>query len=81
MLSNPPFGVEWKKVEAAVRKEHDSQGFNGRFGNLSRHLGEAAKWYRRAAERGSDQSQYLLGMMLVEGRGVRRSSRSPCAPS
>ena len=32
MLSNPPFGVEWKKVEKAVRKEHESQGFNGRFG-------------------------------------------------
>jgi len=32
MLSNPPFGVEWKKVEKAVRKEHDSQGYNGRFG-------------------------------------------------
>jgi len=32
MLSNPPFGVEWKKVEKAVRKEHEQQGFNGRFG-------------------------------------------------
>lgn len=32
MLSNPPFGVEWKKVENEVRKEHESQGFNGRFG-------------------------------------------------
>ncbi|WP_370123378.1 N-6 DNA methylase [Bradyrhizobium sp. USDA 329] len=32
MLSNPPFGVEWKKVEKEVRKEHESQGFNGRFG-------------------------------------------------
>ncbi len=32
MLSNPPFGVEWKKVEKEVRKERDSQGFNGRFG-------------------------------------------------
>jgi len=32
MLSNPPFGVEWKKVEKDVRKEHESQGFNGRFG-------------------------------------------------
>ena len=32
MLSNPPFGVEWKKIEAAVRKEHEQQGFNGRFG-------------------------------------------------
>ncbi|WP_297799037.1 class I SAM-dependent DNA methyltransferase [uncultured Brevundimonas sp.] len=32
MLSNPPFGVEWKKVEKAVRAEHDQQGHNGRFG-------------------------------------------------
>src|SRR3954454_14940577 len=32
MLSNPPFGVEWKKVEKEVRKEYESQGFNGRFG-------------------------------------------------
>ena len=32
MLSNPPFGVEWKKVESAVRKEHAERGFNGRFG-------------------------------------------------
>ncbi len=32
MLSNPPFGVEWKKVEKAVRAEHESKGFDGRFG-------------------------------------------------
>jgi len=32
MLSNPPFGVEWKKVEKAVRKEHEEKGFDGRFG-------------------------------------------------
>lgn len=32
MLSNPPFGVEWKKVEKEIRREHEQQGFNGRFG-------------------------------------------------
>lgn len=32
MLSNPPFGVEWKKVEKEVRKEHETKGFAGRFG-------------------------------------------------
>jgi len=32
MLSNPPFGVEWKKVEKAVRDEHLQKGFAGRFG-------------------------------------------------
>ncbi|MEA1952853.1 MAG: class I SAM-dependent DNA methyltransferase [Campylobacterota bacterium] len=32
MLSNPPFGVEWKKVQSVVTTEHKEQGFNGRFG-------------------------------------------------
>lgn len=32
MLCNPPFGVESKKVEKEVRKEHEQKGYNGRFG-------------------------------------------------
>ena len=32
MASNPPFGVEWKKIEKEVRKEAEQMGFNGRFG-------------------------------------------------
>ncbi|MCC7014205.1 MAG: SAM-dependent DNA methyltransferase [Planctomycetes bacterium] len=32
MLSNPPFGVEWKKIEREVRREAEEHGFNGRFG-------------------------------------------------
>ena len=32
MLSNPPFGVEWKKVEKFIKDEAESQGYNGRFG-------------------------------------------------
>ena len=32
MLSNPPFGVEWQKVEREIRKEHETQGFISRFG-------------------------------------------------
>jgi type I restriction enzyme M protein len=32
MLANPPFGVEWKKVEDAVKKEAQTKGFGGRFG-------------------------------------------------
>jgi len=31
-LSNPPFGVEWKKIEALIRREFLEQGYNGRFG-------------------------------------------------
>ena len=32
MLSNPPFGVEWKKIQKEIKKEHEQDGFNGRFG-------------------------------------------------
>ncbi|QDC44598.1 type I restriction-modification system subunit M [Methylophilus medardicus] len=32
MLSNPPFGVEWKKIESVIRKEFESKGYEGRFG-------------------------------------------------
>ncbi len=32
MLSNPPFGVEWKKIEKEIRKEFEQMGYNGRFG-------------------------------------------------
>jgi type I restriction enzyme M protein len=31
-LSNPPFGVEWRKVEREVRNEHETRGMSGRFG-------------------------------------------------
>ena len=32
MLSNPPYGVDWKKVQEAVESEHEKRGFKGRFG-------------------------------------------------
>jgi type I restriction enzyme M protein len=32
MLSNPPFGVEWKKVQTHVKAEYEKKGFDGRFG-------------------------------------------------
>lgn len=32
MLSNPPFGVDWKKIEGEINDEHLQKGFNGRFG-------------------------------------------------
>lgn len=31
-ISNPPYGVEWKKIKSAVTDEHDKLGFGGRFG-------------------------------------------------
>ncbi|QPN64977.1 SAM-dependent DNA methyltransferase [Synechococcus sp. CBW1004] len=32
MLSNPPFGVEWKKMQKEVQREADTLGYAGRFG-------------------------------------------------
>jgi type I restriction enzyme M protein len=32
MLTNPPFGVEWKKAEKFIREEYEKDGYNGRFG-------------------------------------------------
>lgn len=32
MLSNPPFGVDWKKIEKDIRKEAELMGYEGRFG-------------------------------------------------
>lgn len=31
-ISNPPYGVDWKKSQKEVKNEHDTLGFAGRFG-------------------------------------------------
>jgi len=33
MLSNPPFGVDWKKVEKQIKDENRVKGYAGRFGS------------------------------------------------
>jgi len=32
MLSNPLFGVDWKKAQKIIKKEHEDFGYGGRFG-------------------------------------------------
>ncbi|TXD81493.1 SAM-dependent DNA methyltransferase [Subsaximicrobium wynnwilliamsii] len=32
MLSNPPFGVDWKKAQKTIKLEHENKGYSGRFG-------------------------------------------------
>lgn len=32
MMSNPPYGVDWKNYAAPIKTEHESEGFEGRFG-------------------------------------------------
>ena len=31
-LTNPPFGVDWKRQRTEIKQEHDQRGFDGRFG-------------------------------------------------
>ncbi len=61
MLSNPPFGVEWKKVQKAVRKEHKDKGHAGRFGP--------------GLPRVSDGSLLFLMHLLSKMRDEREGSR------
>jgi type I restriction enzyme M protein len=32
MLANPPFGVEWKQQQKTINNEHETLGYDGRFG-------------------------------------------------
>jgi type I restriction enzyme M protein len=31
-ISNPPYGVDWKKYQEPIEKEHQTKGFDGRYG-------------------------------------------------
>lgn len=75
MLSNPPFGVEWKKVEKAVRTEHEQKGFDGRFGPGLPRVSDGSMLFlmhllskmRPAAEGGSRFGIVLNGSPLFTG--------------
>jgi len=61
MLSNPPFGVEWKKVETIIRAEKDNQGWSSRFG--------------AGLPRISDGSLLFLQHMLAKRKDTDQGSR------
>ena len=75
MLSNPPFGVEWKKIEKEIRREHEEDGFNGRFGPGLPRVSDGSLLFllhllskmRPAAEGGSRFGIVLNGSPLFTG--------------
>lgn len=75
MLSNPPFGVEWKKVEQVVRDEHETQGFAGRFGPGLPRISDGSTLFllhmiskmQQAKEGGSRLAIVLNGSPLFSG--------------
>lgn len=75
MLSNPPFGVEWKKIEKEIRKEAEQMGFSGRFGPGLPRVSDGSMLFllhliskmRPAAEGGSRFGIVLNGSPLFTG--------------
>ena len=75
MLSNPPFGVSWKKVREEVEREHEEQGFAGRFGAGTPRVSDGALLFlqhmvskmKTAEEGGSRIAIVLNGSPLFTG--------------
>ncbi|MBM4470619.1 N-6 DNA methylase [Rhodococcus hoagii] len=78
LLSNPPFGVEWKTQQRKVTEEHEQQGHAGRFGpGLPRvsdgsllfllHLIKKMRPVRRPEDKGSRLAIVLNGSPLFTG--------------
>ncbi len=75
MLSNPPFGVEWKKVEKVVKDEAKLKGFDGRFGPGLPRVSDGSLLFllhliskmRRVSEGGSRIGIILNGSPLFTG--------------
>jgi type I restriction enzyme M protein len=74
-LCNPPYGVEWKKVERAVREEAARLGFAGRFGAGLPRINDGsflflqhmvAKW-KRPEDGGSRMAIIFNGSPLFTG--------------
>ena len=60
-LTNPPFGVDWKRQRSQVKREHEQRGFAGRFG--------------AGLPRVNDGSLLFLQHMVAKFEPVRRAER------
>ncbi len=75
MLSNPPFGVDWKGVQKEILKEHEQLGFAGRFGPGLPRVSDGSMLFllhliskRRPAEQGGSRIGIVLnGSPLFSG--------------
>lgn len=75
ILSNPPFGAEWRRIEKTVREEHEQRGSDGRFGPALPRVSDASFLFvmhmiskmKRAAEGGSRVGMVVNGAVLFSG--------------
>lgn len=61
MLSNPPFGVSWKKVQKDIKKEHEVLGMSGRFGAGLPRVSDGSLLFL----------QHMMAKMKDKGQGTR----------
>jgi type I restriction enzyme M protein len=62
MLANPPFGVEWKKVQEPIQDERQKLGYQGRFGAGLPRINDGSLLFL----------QHMLSKMNPEGKGGSR---------
>ena len=74
MLSNPPFGVEWKKERDFILNEHETLKYDGRFGAGLPRVSDGALLFlqhmiskMKKDEKGSRISIVLYGSPLFTG--------------
>jgi type I restriction enzyme M protein len=76
LLSNPPFGVDWKKVQQVVEDEHETQGHSGRFGpGLPRISGATGAAHRGPRAQGVGGGRRAQGLALGAAQGAREPAR------
>ncbi len=61
MLTNPPFGVDWKKVAEEIKQEADEHGYEGRFGAGLPRISDGQLLFL----------QHMISKMRDEGQGTR----------
>jgi type I restriction enzyme M protein len=62
MLANPPFGVEWKKVQEPIQDEREKLGYQGRFGAGLPRINDGSLLFL----------QHMLSKMKPPGKGGSR---------
>ena len=89
MLANPPFGVEWKQQQKYIEQEHDTLGYDGRFGAGLPRINDGSLLFLQhmisqdAAARGRRQPHRhrLQRLAAVHRRRRQRRERHPPAGS
>ena len=71
--SQEPVVVSKADTECDATNSTEDCFSRGRRAEQDRRREDAARWYRRAAERGHAEAQFQLGLMYLNGQGVRHA--------